>query len=317
MSPAMLQLRDEGLFATYREKAQAGLSVQDCRGEALFEARYPERTYASFGSAPTLLIKTLLYIENRDLFDPPVTRNPAIEWDRLGKAVFDQLVRRVDESHNAAGGSTLATQIEKYRHSPQGRTEGAQSTAHLPPSASQAAGGEASTRRSHRDRNHRKGARSRRVPPRAGRRHASNVRHPNRVARPRSVRPPSPRYVLDTQLFIAGFREPAANGSLQEFHRVFAPFEYLSAVVAQDEADRHHVWRPRRVSGREPRHSCRAQQRPCPGRGLDTRRGSPFRRAAHAGANATSLAYSSSSGSVWSRLADGRRSRTRSTPARS
>jgi membrane peptidoglycan carboxypeptidase len=125
MSAAMLQLRDEGLFATYREKAQAGLSVRDCRGEPLFEARYPERTYASFGTAPTLLIKTLLYIENRDLFDPPATRNPAIEWDRLGKAVFDQLMRRVDESHNAAGGSTLATQIEKYRHSPQGRTDSA------------------------------------------------------------------------------------------------------------------------------------------------------------------------------------------------
>ena len=125
MSPAMLQMRDEGLFSTYREKTQAGLSVRDCRGEALFEASYPERTYPSFGSAPLLLVKSLLYIENRDLLDPPATRNPAVEWDRLGKAVFDQLVRRVDESHNAAGGSTLATQIEKYRHSPQGRTDSA------------------------------------------------------------------------------------------------------------------------------------------------------------------------------------------------
>src|SRR5205823_1791016 len=42
---------------------------------------------------------------------------------RFGKAVADQLRHRVDESHSAAGGSTLATQIEKYRHSPEGRTE--------------------------------------------------------------------------------------------------------------------------------------------------------------------------------------------------
>lgn len=125
MSPAMLKMRDEGLFSTYREKTQAGLNVRDCRGEALFEASYPERAYPGFGNAPLLLVKSLLYIENRDLLDPPATRNPAVEWDRLGKAVFDQLVRRVDESHNAAGGSTLATQIEKYRHSPQGRTDSA------------------------------------------------------------------------------------------------------------------------------------------------------------------------------------------------
>ncbi len=123
MSPALLQLRDEGLFAPYREKAQAGLNVRDCRGEPLFEASYPERTYARLDAVPPLLVKALLFIENRDLLDPPVTRNPAIEWDRLGKAAFDQLLHRVDESHSAAGGSTLATQIEKYRHSPQGRTE--------------------------------------------------------------------------------------------------------------------------------------------------------------------------------------------------
>ncbi len=42
------------------------------------------------------------------------------------------------------------------------------------------------------------------------------------------------KYVLDTQLFIRGFREPGANEALQEFHRSFAPFEYMSAVVAQE-----------------------------------------------------------------------------------
>lgn len=42
------------------------------------------------------------------------------------------------------------------------------------------------------------------------------------------------RYVLDTQLFINAFRDPAANEALERFHRAFAPFEYLSVVVAQE-----------------------------------------------------------------------------------
>ncbi len=45
---------------------------------------------------------------------------------------------------------------------------------------------------------------------------------------------PQTKFLLDTNLFIAGFRDPAANAELQEFHRSFAPFEYLSAVVVQE-----------------------------------------------------------------------------------
>lgn len=42
------------------------------------------------------------------------------------------------------------------------------------------------------------------------------------------------KYTLDTQLFIRAFRDEAANVELQAFHTVFAPFEYLTAVVAQE-----------------------------------------------------------------------------------
>lgn len=42
------------------------------------------------------------------------------------------------------------------------------------------------------------------------------------------------RYVLDTNLFIRAFRDPAANEEFQRFHQLFAPFEFLSAVVAQE-----------------------------------------------------------------------------------
>jgi len=125
MSPKMLELADMGLFATYREKTRAGLDILDYSGEPLFSARFPERLYDKFDAAPQLLVKSLLFIENRELLDTTYPkRNPAVEWDRFSKAVFDKTVHAVGlgSGGRVAGGSTLATQIEKYRHSPEGRT---------------------------------------------------------------------------------------------------------------------------------------------------------------------------------------------------
>ncbi len=42
------------------------------------------------------------------------------------------------------------------------------------------------------------------------------------------------KYALDTNLFITAFRRPRANEALQRFHRGFAPFEHLSAVVEHE-----------------------------------------------------------------------------------
>ena len=42
------------------------------------------------------------------------------------------------------------------------------------------------------------------------------------------------KYVLDTQVFINAFRDSAANQALERFHSVYAPFEYLSVIVAQE-----------------------------------------------------------------------------------
>ena len=125
MSPKMLQLADYGLFATYREKTRAGLEILDCRSQPLFGSRFPERQYERFDDAPQLLVQSLLFIENRELLDPAYPkRNPAVEWDRFSKAVFDKTLHSVGigGGGRVAGGSTLATQIEKYRHSPEGRT---------------------------------------------------------------------------------------------------------------------------------------------------------------------------------------------------
>lgn len=136
MSAAMLDWNARGLYDLYREKAHAGLTLQDCRGAFVHEARYPERVYRDFTDVPPVLVAALLFIEDRKLLDSPATRNPALDWARFGKAAFDQLWRLADPTHAAGGGSTLATQIEKYRHSPGGRTAGARDKLHQMASAS-------------------------------------------------------------------------------------------------------------------------------------------------------------------------------------
>lgn len=123
MTPAMVEGIDQGLFAPYREKTQQGLSVYDCRKQPLFAVQYPERSYPSFEQTPALLVKSLLFIENRELLDTRYPlRNPAVEWGRLGRALLEHVGQVFGAEGRTPGGSTLATQIEKYRHSPDGRT---------------------------------------------------------------------------------------------------------------------------------------------------------------------------------------------------
>ena len=123
MSPQLVALIERDFYPPYREKTQAGLRIYDCSDTAMFSARYPERTYPNFDAVPRLLVDTLLFIENRELLDPAhPKRNPAVEWDRFGKALLDQFISVLFPEHDTQGGSTLATQIEKYRHSPDGRT---------------------------------------------------------------------------------------------------------------------------------------------------------------------------------------------------
>ena len=69
------------------------------------------------------MVHTLLFIENRHLLNRnEPNRNPAIEWGRLAHAMLDLGLHKVDRHHSVIGGSTLATQLEKLRHSPEGRT---------------------------------------------------------------------------------------------------------------------------------------------------------------------------------------------------
>lgn len=125
LSPALDRFMAGGGFPIYHEKTQAGLTLLDRNGHVMHSARYPERVFARFDEVPPLVADTLLFIENRELLraDEP-RRNPAVEWDRFAGAVAMLPIQAFRPGQRSPGGSTLATQIEKYRHSPDGQTSG-------------------------------------------------------------------------------------------------------------------------------------------------------------------------------------------------
>ncbi|MHC8345846.1 transglycosylase domain-containing protein [Pseudomonas sp. RT6P73] len=122
-SQKLMDYTDNGFFVPYAEKIQAGLSITDCRAAPLYQYKYPQQLYSSFDAIPPVVVSSLLFIENRFLLDPrqPLA-NPAVDWPRFGMAVWSQVAKLIHLPGQSAGGSTLATQLEKYRHSPDGLT---------------------------------------------------------------------------------------------------------------------------------------------------------------------------------------------------
>ncbi|HTT78171.1 MAG TPA: transglycosylase domain-containing protein [Stellaceae bacterium] len=114
-----------GGFPIYREKDTAGLHIYDDDGHQVYGAQYPRWIYSSFASVPPLVADSLSFIEDKYLLDPrEPERNPAVEWKRFGLAAAGRFAGIVIPGIHAGGGSTLATQTEKFRHSFDGRTRG-------------------------------------------------------------------------------------------------------------------------------------------------------------------------------------------------
>jgi membrane peptidoglycan carboxypeptidase len=115
---------DGGVSPIFHEKTQAGLRILDRRGATVFESRYPERIYPSLDSVPPTVWRTLLFLENRALLDPRFPdHNPSVDWSRITQAGTAFVLRWLEGGHRSVpGASTLATQLEKFRHSTEGRT---------------------------------------------------------------------------------------------------------------------------------------------------------------------------------------------------
>lgn len=122
-SPALLDYSKRGFFTPYQEKTQAGLVINDCRAEPIYRHSYPQQNYPDFAAIPPLVLQSLLFIENKDLLSDQYAHvNPAIDWPRFAKAALSQIGKTLEVQDDSVGGSTLATQLEKYRHSPNGLT---------------------------------------------------------------------------------------------------------------------------------------------------------------------------------------------------
>ena len=124
-SPSLDRFVDQGGYAIYDEKSRAGLQLLDRDRSVLYDASYPLLAYRDFASIPPLVVDSLLFIEDHRLLDQEnPRRNPAVDWSRFMLAVGGQITGIVDRRFREGGASTLATQIEKFRHSPGGRTPG-------------------------------------------------------------------------------------------------------------------------------------------------------------------------------------------------
>ncbi len=122
-SPTLLTFAGLGLNPPYEEKHVVGLRLVDRNGLITFDGTNRRHQFTTIEDIPDPIVAMLLFVENRELFiDDFPYRNPAVEWDRLAHVMFMYLGKEVGVASSVQGGSTLATQIEKYRHSAAGLT---------------------------------------------------------------------------------------------------------------------------------------------------------------------------------------------------
>lgn len=127
-SDSLATLERFGIAPPFRAAPNSGLVIFSAEGRKLFDARPTQDSFASYGEIPPLVVGSLLFIENRELASDKAvsSANPVIEWDRLVKSGILYIGRELGLPLKVEGGSTLATQLEKYRYSPEGRTSSAE-----------------------------------------------------------------------------------------------------------------------------------------------------------------------------------------------
>lgn len=123
-SPELERAANWGFLPPYSEPTSTKLTIRGRDGKPLFQAPVGGYAFGSFEEIPPLAVRSLLTIENRELGEPADARtNPVVDWERLAKAGIFYAGNKLGLPLPVEGGSTLATQMEKYRHSDDGRTE--------------------------------------------------------------------------------------------------------------------------------------------------------------------------------------------------
>ncbi|HYR85870.1 MAG TPA: transglycosylase domain-containing protein [Terriglobia bacterium] len=126
LSPELEGLAHWRITPPYHEQAAAGLTIRGENGITLYDADSIDRVFRNYDEIPPLVVKALLFVENRELEDSSVaSRNPVVDWSRLVKAGVLYAGHKLGLPVRIEGGSTLATQIEKFRYADGGRTSSA------------------------------------------------------------------------------------------------------------------------------------------------------------------------------------------------
>jgi membrane peptidoglycan carboxypeptidase len=122
-SSGLMFLSRMGVPLPGRYRPVAGLVIHDAQSDTLYDAMRGHHAFAHYEDIPPVVTRSLLYLENRQLQDGGFpTRNPALDWPRLVKATYTWVGHKLGLPIRLEGGSTLAVQLQKYRHSTSGRT---------------------------------------------------------------------------------------------------------------------------------------------------------------------------------------------------
>jgi membrane peptidoglycan carboxypeptidase len=140
-SPQLTDLIQRGIAPPFREPSVAELVIRDAYGARLYAAGGGGAPiWKSLDDIPPLVVRTLLFIENRSIGDGAgPLQNPAVDWGRSSKAFALYIGRSLGFKWPLEGGSTLATQLQKFRHSPSGHTSSPREKLHQVIGASLAA----------------------------------------------------------------------------------------------------------------------------------------------------------------------------------
>ncbi len=123
-SSQLVDLIQSRIAPPFQPTPAAGLVIRGADHALIYNA-VPQDSgrLKTLEEVPPLLIRTLLFIENRNIGEGAGPRaNPAIDWARSSKALVLYAGRSVGLNWPLEGGSTLATQLVKFQHSPGGRT---------------------------------------------------------------------------------------------------------------------------------------------------------------------------------------------------
>ncbi|HKA24954.1 MAG TPA: transglycosylase domain-containing protein, partial [Candidatus Eisenbacteria bacterium] len=121
-SPSLIFVAKLGLSPPAHERATAGLVILDKEGEKIYDATARLHTFRSYDEIPPVIVRSLLAMEDQHIQLGSDDVNPAVDWARFGRAALFSGASKLGLPVPFQGGSTLAMQMEKYRHSSGGRT---------------------------------------------------------------------------------------------------------------------------------------------------------------------------------------------------